>query len=149
MRPRVLLAALALVAFQATAGVPGAPRCASAGTQSELNACAGDELASADAELNAVYGRILAEYRGDAVFLAKLKTAQRLWIRLRDAEVDARFPVPDGERANVVWGSSYPMRVAGYRADLTQQRPRQLRIWLDGLPEGDLFAGSVHSKDSH
>jgi uncharacterized protein YecT (DUF1311 family) len=117
------------------------------GNQVELDACSADDFAAAQRELNDVYGSILVQYKDDPLFLKKLKIAQALWVKLRDAEVEARFPVTDGENPGIVWGSSYPMIVTYYRAELTRQRIQHLRIWLDGAEEGDLSAGSVRMKE--
>lgn len=145
---RFVLAACMSLPMGCFAAPGDAPNCKTDGTQSELNACTADEFSAADRELNKVYKQILAEYSDEPVYIDKLKVAQRLWLQLRDAEIAARFPVPAGENPRLSWGSSYPMRVDGYRAQLTRERARHLRVWLDGLPEGDLSAGSVHMKQN-
>jgi uncharacterized protein YecT (DUF1311 family) len=145
MKITSLLVLLAL-SQSAFAGDTETTQCQADGSQQQLNACAAEDFARADKELNGVYKQILSEYKDNPLFLEKLKAAQRLWVQLRDAEVEARFPVAKSERGTQVWGSSYPMSVDGYRAELTKQRTRQLHLWLDGLPEGDLSAGSVRWK---
>ena len=137
-----------LFPFSAIGGDPGyaGVACKPEGNQLELDACAANDEAAADKELNAVYRQILVEYKDEPLFLEKLKAAEELWIKLRDAEVEARFPIADGENPLHAWGSSYPMSFAYYRAELTRERTKHLRIWLDGIEEGDLSAGSVHWK---
>lgn len=101
--------------------------CNAAGNQAELNQCAFDELGKADAELNATYAQVLAKLKGQAVALARLKAAQRLWVQLRDADLAAQFPLADKQDPRLVYGSIYPMERAGAQAELTRQRTAYLR----------------------
>jgi len=143
---KLALLAIALIPFSAVAIAEDGFKCRAEGNQMELNACAADEYAAADKEMNTVYRQILKEYADEPLFLGKLKIAQRLWVQLRDAETEARFPVGSNENPRDVWGSAMPMDVDTYRAELTRQRTKQLRVWIDGLPDGDNLAGSVHKK---
>ncbi|MGA6537566.1 lysozyme inhibitor LprI family protein [Stenotrophomonas sp. NPDC101269] len=101
--------------------------CNPGGNQMELNACAAQELQRADAALNAVYRQVLAKHAGEAVALEKIKAAQRLWIQLRDADLEARYPVGKDQNPRVLYGSMYPMLYAGYKAALTETRTTYLR----------------------
>ncbi|NJO56647.1 MAG: DUF1311 domain-containing protein [Rhodospirillales bacterium] len=112
-------------------------------TQMELNANACAAYQEADAELNAVYKRIFAEYKDDAVFLGKLRTAQRAWIAYRDAHLEARFPEPNKQQA---YGSIYQTCSCDVLRDVTAQRTATLRAWLDGAEEGDTCSGSIRIK---
>jgi uncharacterized protein YecT (DUF1311 family) len=107
-------------------------------TQSDLNRIACAERDAADAELNSVYRDIRERYRGEALFLDKLKTAQRAWIAFRDAELAALYPA---EAKQSEYGSVYPMCECTTLAELTRQRIAQLRGWLD-VKEGDACGGS-------
>ncbi len=109
-------------------------------SQTAMNKQAGNQYQKADKELNAVYQKILKEYAKQTVFIAKLKTAQRLWVQLRDAELEAKFPEPNQ------YGSALPSCRAIYLEDLTRQRTKFLRTWLNGIPEGDVCNGSVKMK---
>ena len=109
-------------------------------TQLELNSCAGSEYAGVDAELNRVYKAVLEKYEGDAKFIAKLRDAQRAWLKYRDAEFEAKFPHGDETH---YYGSVFPMCAAQYRAQLTSERIVKLREWLNGTEEGDVCAGSI------
>jgi uncharacterized protein YecT (DUF1311 family) len=109
-------------------------------TQLESNSCADEEYAEADAELNRVYKAILEKYKGDSKFIAKLREAQRAWLKYRDAELEAKFPHADEPH---YYGSIFPMCDAQYRAQLTRERIVKLREWLDGPAEGDICSGSV------
>ena len=86
------------------------------------------EFQRADNELNTVYNQVLKKYSGDAAFLKKLRAAQLAWIRFRDAQVEAHFPATDKLRE---YGSVYP--VCRYQAlkPLTEERTKQLRVWLE------------------
>ena len=109
-------------------------------TQLESNQCADKQYQEADAELNRVYKAILEKYKKDALFIDKLRAAQRAWLAYRDAEIEAKYPHA-GERG--YYGSIFPMCDALYRAQLTEERTRKLREWLDGGEEGDACGGSV------
>ncbi len=109
-------------------------------TQTDMNQQAGNQYQRADKELNIVYQKILKEYAKQRVFIAKLKTAQRLWVQLRDAELEARYPEPNQ------YGSALPTCRALYLKEMTQQRTKFLRTWLTGIPEGDVCNGSVKIK---
>jgi uncharacterized protein YecT (DUF1311 family) len=109
-------------------------------TQFELNECAAGDLKEADDELNRVYREILKRNAHDAVFLERLKSAQRAWISFRDAELEALFPDPEKQ---VAYGSAYPMCYANWKKKITVQRTQQLRKWLTGTEEGDVCTGSL------
>ncbi|HET9227515.1 MAG TPA: lysozyme inhibitor LprI family protein [Thermoanaerobaculia bacterium] len=101
-------------------------------TQLEMNSCAAEKYKKADAELNQVYKAVLEEYKDDALFIEKLRAAQRAWLAYRDAEVEAKFPRREGE------GSAVQMCIPLLQAQLTEERIKALREWLDGGEEGDI-----------
>lgn len=114
----------------------GKPLCDGYGTQQELNDCAADRLAAADQELNTIWRQVLDKQQGDALAIAKLKAAQRLWIQLRDADLAAQFPLAEGENPRIAYGSIYPLEFAGAREQLTRERTRYLQAtWL--TPSGN------------
>ncbi|WP_237055042.1 lysozyme inhibitor LprI family protein [Marilutibacter chinensis] len=124
--------AFILVLAALSGAVAAQPACNPDGTQQEMNACAFDEYAAADAELNRVYRAVLASRAGDAVFAERLRAAQRLWIRLRDADLDAEFPIAEGEDPRIEYGSIYPLERAAAMTRMTRERTRYLREqWLD------------------
>ena len=96
----------------------------------------------AEIEINSVYQKILKEYSSDKEFVKNLKTTQRLWIQFRDAEVKAKYP----NRTQGYYGSVYAMCVSSYMTQLTNERIKTLRVWLTGIEEGDVCAGSVKIK---
>ncbi|AWV06599.1 lysozyme inhibitor LprI family protein [Marilutibacter maris] len=123
--------AIALLALPGLAAAQQ-PVCDPAGSQQEMNACAFDALAEDDAELNRVYRQVLASRPDDALFAQKLRDAQRLWIQLRDADLDALFPVADGVDPRIEYGSIYPLERAEAKTRMTRERTRYLREhWLD------------------
>jgi uncharacterized protein YecT (DUF1311 family) len=111
-------------------------------TQGEMNEEAASDFKKADKELNATFQKILKEYIADTIFTMNLKKAQKTWIQFRDAEMDAKFP----ESPDHVYGSVAPMCWAMYKTDLTKERVKQLQVWLTGIEEGDVCAGSVKIK---
>ncbi len=95
-----------------------------------------------DKELNTIYRRILIEYKEDTVFIKSLETSQKIWIQFRDAEMKMKYPNLDlgyyGSVRNMCWFI--------YLTDLTKSRVQALNMWLEGIEEGDVCAGSVKTK---
>jgi uncharacterized protein YecT (DUF1311 family) len=116
--------------------------CDSARTQGELNACAARGYKDADNELNKLYSSIVDSYKSDTVFIRNLKTAEKLWIKLRDAELMVKFP----EGPGYSYGSVQPMCVSMYLMDLTNERIKYLKQWINGAEEGEACRGSVKWK---
>ncbi|MBU3666115.1 MAG: DUF1311 domain-containing protein [Chthoniobacterales bacterium] len=112
-------------------------------TQLEMNGQAAEGLREADDELNTTYRKLLEEYAGDEAFIASLKEAQRCWVAFRDAQLQMKYP----EREPGYYGSIQPMCEADYLAELTQERTAALKVWLEGVEEGDACAGSVKTKE--
>ena len=112
--------------------------CNPGGNQLELNACADQEFRKADAELNAVYRQIVTRLAGEPVALAKVKAAQRLWVQLRDADLEARYPVGADENPRFLYGSMYPMLYSANKAELIRQRTQWLRATFLDRAEGEL-----------
>ena len=113
-------------------------------TQGDLDEQACGQLHKVDVAMNEIYSRVLKEYAKDAEFIAKLKIAQKAWAAFRDAQLDALFPKADKQAE---YGTVYPMCHCIDLQSLTEERTRQLKAWADGIPEGDVCAGSV--KVSH
>lgn len=109
-------------------------------SQTAMNMKAGSGYEKADKELNLVYKKILKEYAAQPLFIKKLKVAQRLWVQLRNAELAAKYPESGS------YGSVEPMCESIYLETLTRERIKFLKIWLTGIPEGDVCSGSVKSK---
>ena len=107
-------------------------------SQAELNDQVYREFQQVDNKLNKVYRQILVKYKEDTLFIRNLKTSERLWIQLRDAEMDAKYP--RGEDL----GSSYTLCYYSFLIRLTNERIKFLLEWLPKGPfEGDVCAGSV------
>ena len=76
------------------------------------------------------------------MFLASLKEAQRCWIAFRDAQLKMKYP----GREQGYYGSVLPMCEMMYLTELTQDRIKALQVWIDGVEEGDVCAGTVKVK---
>jgi uncharacterized protein YecT (DUF1311 family) len=118
---------LLLAAISAPAAAQSEIRCDPAGNQIELNQCAADDLALADDELNQVYRQVVAALAERPVAIVQLRASQRLWIQLRDADLQALFPLEQGEDPRYAYGSMYPLSHASAKADLTRARTQWLR----------------------
>lgn len=114
-------------------------------TQFDMNQCAGSEFEKADKELNRLYQSILAEYADNKLFIEKLKAAQLAWIKFRDAEMEALFPVKH-EDERYIYGSVYPTCYSIWMENITEERIAQLKKWSDKIQEGDVCAGSIKYK---
>ena len=134
---RLPLLLLALLPFAASAA-SASKACDDARTQLDINQCAADEAEAADAELNAVYRQVMQKLQGQPVAIDRLRAAQRLWIPLRDADIEARYPVGKDENPRVLYGSMYPMLYSGNKAELTRQRIQWLRATFLDRAEGEL-----------
>jgi len=88
-------------------------------TQGEINACANEEAGRVDAELNAVYRKLLSTAGSDAKAVAKIKVAERAWIAYRDSYLEAMYPAEDKQAE---YGSIYPMEADLLRTKLTRQQ---------------------------
>ena len=93
-----------------------------------------------DKELNVVYQKILKKYSTDTLFLKKLKIAQNLWIKFRDAEAEAKFPAEDKKYE---YGSIFPICYNSFLEELTRKRILELKKWLNGYDDGNVCNGSV------
>jgi uncharacterized protein YecT (DUF1311 family) len=98
-------------------------------SQSEMNQQARKDFEKADARLNSVYKKLLAEL--DAEGQAKLKAAQRAWIAFRDAE--AAFQADLDARG----GSLAPLIHEATAEDLTKKRTEQLSVSLKSQSRTD------------
>lgn len=111
-------------------------------TQMDINNCAADASKAADAELNRVYQAVQKKYHDDPVFIQKMKIAQRVWIKFRDAQIDMLYPHRDETN---YYGSIFASCYHAELARLTNERVKTLKQWLDGQPEGDGCAGSIRT----
>lgn len=105
-------------------------------TQADPDNC---DFNKADAKLNKVYQRVLAEYRQDKIFIVKLRAAQRAWLAFRDAHIASIYPASDPRE----YGTVNRMCRCMILVSLTEVRTNELQRWVDGTIEGDVCAGSV------
>lgn len=112
-------------------------------TQMEMNACASEEAARADAELNDVYRKVLAQAGKQDEAVAKIKTAERAWIGYRDAYMDAMYPAKNKQAE---YSSIYPMEVDLLRAKMTQRQVTALKELLQQY-SGDEHSGTSETVD--
>lgn len=108
-----------------------------------MNDDANKKYQQADRELNTIYSQILKEYKTDTAFIRRIKIAQRLWIQWRDAEMKAVFPA---KNERLEYGSVFPMCYSMQLTDLTNERTKKLKVWINGVQEGEVCGGSVRVK---
>jgi uncharacterized protein YecT (DUF1311 family) len=102
-------------------------------TQWELNISAEKKSLQARKEMNSVYNAILRIHKTDTLFIKNLKIAQRLWMKLRDAEMLVRYP----DREEGYYGSAHRTCLALYDEELTRERIKKLKNWFGELENGD------------
>jgi uncharacterized protein YecT (DUF1311 family) len=112
-------------------------------SQAEMNEKANEAFKKADKELNEIYKTILTDYKSDTLFIKNLKSSQRIWITFRDTELKVKYP----ETEAGYYGCVYPMCVSIYLEQLTLDRIKTLKVWIDGIEEGDVCTGSVKTKE--
>ncbi len=71
--------------------------------------------------------------------MENLKKSQRIWIQIRDAEMEMKYP----NYPEKIYGSIHPTCKAFYLIELTENRIKTLNIWVSGMEEGDACNGSV------
>ncbi len=119
MTPRLWLPVLVVLA--AAPRMATAQDCNPAGeTQPEMNACAHQDYEKADKALNEAYAAVVAIHKNDNEAIGLLKSAQRSWIKFRDAECE--FETIDSKG-----GSIRPLLRSQCLTGLTEARTRQLR----------------------
>ncbi len=102
--------------------------CYDSPVQADLNACAGAELKTADAQLNAAYAAVRQRLSDDGQ--KRLRDAERAWIAYRDAECMFRSSGDDG-------GSAAAMVDVQCQAELTNERAKYLES-VRACEDGDL-----------
>lgn len=100
------------------------------GSQQEMNQCALDSFAKADAELNDVYQLLLIQEKGHSFFIKNLQEAQRAWIIFCNTELESQFSC-EHENKRMCWGSLYGSRYPAAKEALTRHRIEQLRQYLE------------------
>ncbi len=98
------------------------------------------ELQEAQSKLDLIYTEILQDYAEDRIFIAALEKSQSAWLLYRDSVLEARFPKDD---KLIEYGWAYSACSYSILLDLTNQRIRELMVWIDGVPEKDLCRGSA------
>lgn len=87
-----------------------------------MNVCAAQESRRADAQLNAVYQKLMKTL--DANRRTKLRAAQRAWLAYRDAQCAFEASASEG-------GSMQPLELASCKSDVTKERIAQFQQELD------------------
>jgi len=121
-----------IVALMALAQAAAGPDCAHAMTQLDMNMCAAAEFEHADAELNRLWGKLIADARADDRSPDSgrtaadqrseetiLRTGQRAWVQFRDSQCEFEGLSERG-------GSMEPMIVSQCKARVTEERIKQL-----------------------
>ena len=115
------VAALVLIATFSSLAIARQVRkknpCDNAQTQAEMNDCAAKEYRAADQKLNKLYADLSSKLEPER--LAKLKEAQRAWIKFRDADCEFQAYLNKG-------GTIYPLVYDGCLTENANNRIKQL-----------------------
>ena len=104
----------------------GAP-CGESMTQSEANACSRREYEEADAEMIKVYDQLMSELGGGSgKDQQKLKQAQMLWLRYRDANCESEASIYEG-------GTIRPAIYNHCLTSMTRERAARIKAFLAEL----------------
>jgi uncharacterized protein YecT (DUF1311 family) len=106
--------------------------CNNAQTQSDMNQCAADDLATADKALNAQWKLTRAAMvETDANLDAAQKGAEKALLKAQRAWIDYRDGQCEAEGFSVRGGSMEPMMVASCKARLTEVRTKELKAMAE------------------
>ena len=94
----------------------------------------------ADKDLNTAYLDLKMKYKNYPNFIEKLKIAQRLWIKYRDALIDMQFP---SNEPRLAYGSMYSLCVLDFKTELTLKRTYELLNYMNN-GDGDDCGGPVY-----
>lgn len=112
--------------------------CADAKTTLDYNACSGEELARAQADLKATFEAAQAKWRDRPETVTALGHSQAVWATSLAADVAARFAEADAARARGDGvGTAYVSAYNWYEAQLTRARAVQLCEFLRGAAYGE------------
>jgi len=116
--------------------------CGDYDTQSEMNLCAHDEAADADAKLNETYSQLIAKLKGDAFARSKVVASERAWLAYRGADLAAAWPIRPGESPTVAYGSVHPLCYYKALTAMTNDRTSELQRWMTSQ-EGDICSSQL------
>lgn len=105
-------------------------QCNPDGNQVELNTCAENDYKVADKELNSTWKQLIKKKKENKLYVEKMKVSQNLWIKFRDAEVEAKFACEDSNMRSC-WGSMYPLLRLSVLTSLTKERTKQLQTYME------------------
>lgn len=120
----------ALVFFLLFSSASWAIECNPEGTQQQMNQCAYETFEKADKVLNDTWKALMQKSKHDKNYKAKMLTAQRAWLKFRDAQLDAMFACEENNM-RMCWGSMYPLLYHLANAELVEQRTEQLKQYLN------------------
>jgi uncharacterized protein YecT (DUF1311 family) len=94
------------------------------GGQAAMSICSAEKYDQADAKMNKLYGQLLAKLETKQT-KERLRTAQRAWIKYRDANCEFFGDIYGGAP---VWRSAEDLNC---RVEMTTIRTKELRKYLD------------------
>lgn len=104
-------------------------------TQSEINFNASIAYKLVDSTMNSIYQLSIAKRKDDKLLVKNLKISQASWIKWRDFEIKAFYPeYPEKD----FYGSMQPVCYYSKLIDWTEERIKQLNIYLHGVDKYDL-----------
>jgi uncharacterized protein YecT (DUF1311 family) len=102
-------------------------------TQAGMREAADVHLKAAETDMASLLSNLSAKAQGKAESIDALDKAQAAWVKYRDAQLKAEWPMPEGGQ----YGTVYPMCLVNERTRLTKARIAELRSMLRAS-EGDV-----------
>lgn len=97
-------------------------------TQLVMNSLSLKGYEEADKKINKIYKQVMKKHKDNKLFTKKLRASQRLWIKLKEANLEAVFPEED---KRLYYGSMYPLNKNSALEVYTLERIRFLKQFLE------------------
>jgi uncharacterized protein YecT (DUF1311 family) len=110
-------------------------------SQAEENIQADQLHQAAESRLQQTILTIQGLYNTDPQFLRCLKESQQAWLIYRKKQIAMIYP-HQNEKGRP-YGTVFPLCWSTWMTKLTQQRTAELQVWIDGIEEGEVCAGSI------
>lgn len=109
-------------------------------TNYDMIHCQCTDFKKADQELNSVYKKLLKKYKSDKGAIERIKIAQRAWLDFRDKHMESFYHRTESSmRLTTLCECSQLEKI-------TLDRVVQLKLMLNGYPEGDICQPQIASK---
>jgi uncharacterized protein YecT (DUF1311 family) len=110
-------------------------------SQADLNIDSFKSFKLSESRLQETIRTIRTLYKADPRLLRCLEASQQAWLVYRDKQMAMIFPLLN-EDPNA-YGTMFSLCWSTWMTKLTNQRTAELQVWIDGIEEGEVCAGSI------